>query len=276
MYTCVSGVSVLWLRRTLLCHLGAAHRAKAKETPVFYEIADEPCTPEAHAVAWSGLQTVVENKLGRILFASLTGSRRYNLSVSGSDYDYFVVYQASTSDVLSLSAPVSIVKNKPGAKPDFTGGQRPPPCRGAGHDLVRTLCSYGSVDILEAHRGWVEQMCGVSVVAPVGCTRVDACLGSAVPGVPPRCHHQAACHLLHPRRLRQAWVGQVGQVHWVGSCQQSSPREEVVRVPMSHLQHVAGTRSVRVSHVLLVQVHRGTPACVRRQRSRRRGAPTVD
>lgn len=109
---------------------------------------------------WTQLAAHIEDRLGPITWASLVGSRRYNLHVPGSDYDYMIVcvvvctrllvcvvlcstsaasvtqrelgavctvavpahrYQAPTPAVLGLEAPPALVKNNPGTKPDFTG-----------------------------------------------------------------------------------------------------------------------------------------------------------
>lgn len=71
---------------------------------------------------WSSLKAEIEGRLGRVLFAGFVGSRRYNLAVESSDWDYWCVYQAPSRQVMSgvLDAPRDCVKNPSSVKPDLT------------------------------------------------------------------------------------------------------------------------------------------------------------
>ena len=44
------------------------------------------------------------------MFAGALGSQRYNVSIDSSDYDFYVVYQAPTAHVLSLTPPPQITR----------------------------------------------------------------------------------------------------------------------------------------------------------------------
>lgn len=62
-----------------------------------------------------------KNINGRILFAMIAGSHAYNLNIDNSDYDFFAVYAAKTTDVLSLPErrPPQVIVNSKNEKPDI-------------------------------------------------------------------------------------------------------------------------------------------------------------
>jgi len=54
-------------------------------------VAPEPTTLEEHELVWPQLKRTIESKLGKIVAATIVGSRRYNLQMEGSDFDYYVM-----------------------------------------------------------------------------------------------------------------------------------------------------------------------------------------
>ena len=68
----------------------AGFRGRAVAATPFFQ-APEPVDAESHRHVWRALSARIEQELGRVVWASLVGSRRYNLHTAGSDYDYMVV-----------------------------------------------------------------------------------------------------------------------------------------------------------------------------------------
>lgn len=69
---------------------------------------------------WTAVITKVERDLGKVHLVCPFGSQRYNCSLPESDNDIFIVYQAKTTQVLSLDPPRQTIKNSERELADYT------------------------------------------------------------------------------------------------------------------------------------------------------------
>ncbi|CAL1543502.1 unnamed protein product [Lymnaea stagnalis] len=69
---------------------------------------------------WTAVIRKVERDLGKVHLACPFGSQRYNCSLPESDNDVFIVYQAKTTQVLSLDPPRQTIKNSERELVDYT------------------------------------------------------------------------------------------------------------------------------------------------------------
>ncbi|XP_041367838.1 uncharacterized protein LOC121382323 [Gigantopelta aegis] len=75
---------------------------------------------ESNQSDWQKIVDKIEVELGRVHLACPFGSQRYNLHRPDSDVDVFIIYQASTKDILGLNPPKQTIKNSDREGCDYT------------------------------------------------------------------------------------------------------------------------------------------------------------
>ncbi|XP_059161994.1 uncharacterized protein LOC131945033 isoform X2 [Physella acuta] len=98
-------------------HMDRQLKEEAKKKPSFFKDEENDVSINGH---WASVIEKVQAELGKLHLVCPFGSQRYNCSVQGSDSDVFIVYQAKTTQVLSLSPPRQTIKNSEKESMDYT------------------------------------------------------------------------------------------------------------------------------------------------------------
>lgn len=102
---------------------GASSALQTEAGPVFFELTESEelrMSENGGKELWQVFLEHVAREKGEILFASIMGSRRYNLAVPGSDLDLVVVYVPKLEEAIGVRADLRTFKQKDNLRPDFS------------------------------------------------------------------------------------------------------------------------------------------------------------